>query len=601
MGITINRRETMKKIIALLLVLVLVMSMFAGCGGTDNNAGTNNAGNTGGTEATDSGTETEAAAPEEKKDPTILTALMDGNDGWIRNFNPHGGDVYQVVNGFMHEHLVLFDTMNNNKEHMWLAEDIISEPDHKTLTVKVRKGVKWSDGEDFNAEDVAFSFTYSKNNPTIDRTGDWGENGKLESVEIVDDYTVKIVMREANRFHRSDVFLQKMMIPEHIWSKIEDPATHIYENPVVTGPFSEIISFSPEMMVFGRNPNYWKADELKVDQLRVPQFNGNDGALSLLQSGQVDWAHIFIPNAEETYVQGDANRKFWYGMNDGVRIAFNYMSPNEDNLKAFNTPDFKKALSMAVDRTGIIDSAVFGYLDRTVPPVTGLPSALLGFRDEEAQKIHAKYTTYDLDAAKALLTEAGFVDVDGDGFVENPDGTTIEFDILSPAGWSDWNDGAAIAAEGFQKIGVNASAKAVDLGIIIESWESGNHDALYTAYGASSNIWKFYFDSIGDASRVKTTTWWSTTQTNYINEEINEMIAKMPQASDEELLEMTSYIEYFFADNMINIPVLYNGNWFVYNTSRFEGWSTADNPYCQPALSIHDMKVYHLLNLTPVE
>lgn len=568
----------MKKFSAFVLILALIVGSFAGCSSNDDN---NDA--------------------KKEGEPAVLTALMGSNDGWVRNFNPFANGSYEFVNGFMHEHLVLFDTMNENKEHMWLAEDIISEPDNKTLIVKVRQGVEWSDGEEFNAEDVAFSFTYSKDHPTIDRAGEWGEDGKMESVEVVDPYTVKIVMREPNRFHRQDIFLHKMMVPEHIWSEIDDPATYVYENPVVTGPFSVVKSFEPEMVVLGRNPTYWKGDQLEVDELRVPQFNGNDAALSLLQSGQVDWAHIFIPNAEKTYVQGDPNRKFWYGMNDAIRVSFNYMTKHEGNLEAFNSPDFKKAFSMAVDREGIIDSAVFGYLDRTVPPVTGLPSGLLGFRDPEAQEIHAKYTVYDIDAAKELLTEAGFVDINGDGFVETPSGKEIKFDILSPAGWTDWNDGAAIVAEGLRKIGIDGTANAVDLGIIIESWESGDHDALYTAYGNSSNIWKFYFDSIGDASRALTPTWWSVTQTNYINEDINEMIAQMPNASDEELIEITSTIEKFFAENMINIPILYNGNWFVYNTSRFTNWSTEENPYAQPALPVHDMKVYHLLNLKAVK
>jgi len=75
----------------------------------------------------------------------------------------------------------------------------------------------------------------------------------------------------------------------------------------------------------------------------------------------------------------------------------------------------------------------------------------------------------------------------------------------------------------------------------------------------------------------------------------------MPNASDAELVEITSTIEQFFTENMINIPILYNGNWFVYNDSRFTNWSTAENPYCQPALSVHDMKVYHLLNLKAVK
>lgn len=528
---------------------------------------------------------------------------MDSNDGWVKNFSPYVNGNYQFTMGFMFEPLVVFDNYNNNKETMWLAEDIVSEADNKTLTVKLRKNVKWSDGEDFNADDVVFTYTYPKDHADIDRQGDWGDNGRMESVTKVDDYTVQIVMKEPNRFHRNSVFFQRWMMPEHIWSKIDDPATYVYETdkPVVTGPFSEVKSFAPEMVELGRNPNYWQADALKVDVLRVPQFNGNDAAWALLASGNVDWAHIFIPDIEKNYIQGDANRKYWYGTNDAVRLATNFMTPNADNLKAFQNVDFKRAMSLAVDRKGIIDSAVYGYLSTEVPTDTGLPPALFAYKSETAQAEMEKYTKYDLDAAKALLDKAGFKDVDGDGFVENPDGSKIAFDILSPAGWTDWNDGATIVAEGLQKIGINAKANAQDLSLIIDAWGTGNFDVLYGGYGSSSDIWRFYYDTIGDQSRIKTSTWWSICQTNYKNDDMTALINQLPEAAGEEdVKKISDQIETFFAQNMINIPILYNGNWFVYNTSRFTGWSTEDNMVCQPALCIHDSKLLQLMLLEPI-
>jgi peptide/nickel transport system substrate-binding protein len=568
----------MKKVISIMLTLALTLSL-AGCG-----------------------TKTTPTKEKEKtkKSPAILTAIMDSNDGWVRNFNPYVNNTYQFVTGFMYEPLVVFDSYNNNKETMWLADDIITEPDNKTLTVKVRHGVKWSDGVDFTAKDVAFTFLYSKNHAEIDRSGDWGENGKISEVKVVDDYTVKIVMKEENRFARNTVFFQRYMVPEHIWSKIDDPATNIYVDPVVTGAFSIVKSFKPEMVVLDRNPTYWQADKLNVDELRVPQFNGNDGALALLQGGNVDWAHIFIPDIEKSYVQGDKNRKYWYGQNDAVRLAFNYMTPNKDNLKAFNNVDFRRAVSLCADREGIIDSAVYGYLKKDVPTNSGLPPALFANKDEGAQAEMAKYTKFDVNAAKKLLSDAGFKDVNNDGFVENKDGSKIAFEILSPAGWTDWNDGATICAQGLKSAGINATSKPVDLSLIIDSWKTGAHDVLYGGYGNSSDIYKFYFDTIGDASRVKTSTWWSTCQTNYINADINKEIAKMPSASNEELKQITSKVEKHFADNMINVPILYNGNWFVYNTSRFTGWATESDVTCNPALPNHDSKLLQLLLLEPV-
>ena len=63
---------------------------------------------------------------------------------------------------------------------------------------------------------------------------------------------------------------------------------------------------------------------------------------------------------------------------------------------------------------------------------------------------------------------------------------------------------------------------------------------------SSSDIWKYYFDTIGDTTRVKTSTWWSICQTNYVNKELSDLIAKMPSASDAQLKEITSKVEQFF-------------------------------------------------------
>ncbi len=580
-----------RRSLALICGAFLLMSMLAACSPADNAASQG-----------DASTSTDTQGGESSGEPKALTVLFDQNEGWTKNFSPLTQGAYQFVQGFMYEPLVIFDNYKSTEETMWLAEDIISHEDNKTLTVKVREGIKWSDGEDFNAEDVAFSFTYSQDKPEIDRTGDWGENGKIESVTIVDDYTVDIVMKEENRFHRRTVFAIKWMIPEHIWSEIDDPANFIYDvdAPVVTGAFSTVKSFAPEMIVLERNPNYWMGDDLAVDELRAPQFNSNDAALTLLQTGSVDWAHIMIPNIEETYVQGDANKKYWYGTNDGVRLSMNYMTPNAGNLEAFNDVDFKKAISMAVDRTGISASAAFGYLEDTIPPNTGLPPQLMQYADADAQATTAEYTTYDLDAAKALLEEAGFEDTNGDGFVETPTGQEIAFEILSPAGWTDWNDGAAIAAEGMQAIGVNATAQAKDLSLITQHWANGDFDMLYTANGQAGDIYRFYFDTIGDQSRVKTDTWWSICQTNYVSDEMTDLINQLPTAAtDEEVLAITSQVEQHFAENVVNIPLFYNGNWFVYSDARFTGWSTS-NETGYPALTMHDSKILRLLELEPV-
>lgn len=555
-----------------------------------------------------SGFATKATTASKAAKPTTLTIISEMKDSWVRNFNSFINNALQATQGFVYEPLIVFDTYNNNKEIPWLAQKVVSLADNKTIMIYVRKGVKWSDGQDLTANDVAFTFNYTKNHEAIDRNGDWdmgtGKDlvpGRFASVTVVDKYTVKMVLKVANRFARNSIFYQRYIVPEHIYSKITNPESYVLKDAVGTGPFTTVKSVTPEMMVMDRNPLYWQAAKLKVDEMRWPQVNSNDAALQLLQTGAVDWAHIMIPDIQKNYVQGDPNKKYWYGKNDGIRLAFNFQDDNKDTLKAFNDVNFRRAVSLCVDRKGIIDSAAYGYLSKDCPPATGLPPALLGYEDKSAQAEMAKYTKFDVDAAKKILADAGYKDVNKDGFLENPDGSTLKFDITSPAGWSDWNQGASIVAQGLKKAGINATAKAIDLAMYTDSWKNNNHDIMYGGWGLSADIYRFYYDTIGDQSRIKTVSWWSTNMTNLANDQMTALVASLPNAkTDADVKKITSQVEQYFAKNMINIPIAYNGNWVVYNTSRFTGWATAANPFVNPANVQHDTKLVQLLALKPV-
>ena len=97
--------------------------------------------------------------------------------------------------------------------------------------------------------------------------------------------------------------------------------------------------------------------------------------------------------------------------------------------------------------------------------------------DPSVQEDYAYLTEYNPEAATELLEEAGYKDVDGDGFVENPDGSQIQFNIRVVNGWTDWVQTVQMVTEYLEEIGVRSRVEAVDWGVYDGSLKQGNYEA----------------------------------------------------------------------------------------------------------------------------
>ena len=79
------------------------------------------------------------------------------------------------------------------------------------------------------------------------------------------------------------------------------PATFTNPDPVGSGPFAVLGRFTTQDYIFNKNPHYWLAGAPKIPCLEYVQAASNDAALLLIQSGQVDWTHNFVPNVAQAY------------------------------------------------------------------------------------------------------------------------------------------------------------------------------------------------------------------------------------------------------------------------------------------------------------
>ena len=498
------------------------------------------------------------------------------------NFNPYAPDPTRWTQGTMYEPLTLFNPVEGGQPTHWLATGYEWSDDLMTLTYSIREGVKWSDGEDFNADDVVFTFNMLKEFPAMDRGAVWQY---LERVEKIDDYTVAV--------HLSQVYtllaeligspVNVPIVPEHIWSTIEDPVTFTNPEPVATGMLTEVVAVNEQVLELCRNENYWQmgvdGQPLPyVDCMRMPVYPGNDPANFAAANGELDWIGNFIPDIESTFVAANPDKHFYYFWPGGAAVQL-YVNTTK---APFDDVAFRRALSMAIDYESVTNIGMYGY---TVPAnATGLGPRNESWINQEALDKAAEYglNTYDPEAAAAALDAAGYVDADGDGWRDMPDGAPISFKVQVVNGWTDWVTSVQIMSQNFQDIGLNAAIDVLDFGVWFSNLQTGSFDTSIGWSSAGNTPHTFYRNVlygplIGADGLANAQLWgrWTSDEADALIEQFTATADPAEQASIADQLQM------LYVENVPAIPLFPGPTWYEYTTHRFTGFPTIDDYYVQ--------------------
>src|SRR5205085_8536880 len=135
----------------------------------------------------------------------------------------------------------------------------------------------------------------------MDRIGLVGAGNNIASIRARGRYQAVINLKKPDSQFVPAILNRQFIVPKHIWSKIKDAAAYTNPKPVGSGPFNIVSRFSTQDYVLSKNPHYWQAGKPKIQCLEYVQAASNDAALALIQSGQVDWTHNFVPNVEKAY------------------------------------------------------------------------------------------------------------------------------------------------------------------------------------------------------------------------------------------------------------------------------------------------------------
>ncbi|WP_394209456.1 ABC transporter substrate-binding protein [Enterovibrio calviensis] len=521
------------------------------------------------------------SASEIKQGGTLNVPII--TTGFVENFNPYTSK--DVFHGIMFEPLMVFNNMTG-ETNFRLAESANYSDDLKTITVKLRDGLKWSDGEPLDASDVVFSFVLTKNSPAFDLKGIWS-GGNLQSVEAKDGNTVVFTLAEPD-----STFIWNLekyhIVPQHKWSGVENLTTFTNPDPVGSGPMTTVKFLKSQQMELCRNPNYYLEGRPYLDCVSFRSYNDNSQIQPALMKGEIDWGSNFIADIESTFVARDkANNHFWYPANDAIHLYLNTKEAPFSDLRV------RQALSMALDRDLIVDIAAYGY------PTANFNAGGIGELYEtninkDISKKYSHLTEFNQKKAKALLDEAGLKDVDGDGYREKADGSPLAFDIEVVNGWTDWIQVVQMVTEFYDEVGIKSAIKTVDWAVYDKNLKESNYDVAINWSMVATNpiiAYQEYFSS----SRVGKG-WHAGHGVN--DPKIDALIDSFGKTgSAEEQKEILDKLQAFTAENMPFIPLFSNPTWFQYSTKKVDGWPTKENPYVQPVWYDGGKRVIILNNL----
>jgi peptide/nickel transport system substrate-binding protein len=377
-----------------------------------------------------------------------------------------------------------------------LAETWTTGSDRLSVDIRLRDGLKFSDGQPLTSSDVAFALeaAYDERNKAEVFRDALLINGKPITVKVIDDRSLQFVLPETiaapeNYLYNIAALPRSVLEAEQkagrlseAW-KITSPPTSI----VSSGPFVVASAAAAERIVLKRNPYYWKRDAQGtqlpyLDELTLEVVTDANQARVGLDQGTIDIVDRMRPTDYASLLNaGGAVRAFDLGPSLGVDYIWFNLNPAKPDgtalppakLAWFSDARFRRAVSMAVDRDSIAKSTLQGL---ATPLYGAVSPANRVWADPDLPKI-----AYNLDQAAALLKEAGFIKRGAANAPELVDaqGNRVEFSLLVPAENEPRKLMAGVIQEDLAKLGIRMQVVPIEFAAITNAWtKSHEYDAI---------------------------------------------------------------------------------------------------------------------------
>lgn len=501
--------------------------------------------------------------------------------------------------GLCYETLFLYDPMVG--EYIpWLAESgAWTSPD--VFTVKLREGLTWSDGQALTAEDVVFTTELGKLGPSTKDNVLWNW---LQSATATDDTTIEFKFSDPLYQEWGNWLYSRAIVPKHLWEgrTEEEVSSGANENPVGSGPYL-YETHDQDRMVWVKNDNWWAKTLMGLDvkpKRIVDIVNGsNNVALGLVLQGGLDLSNNFLPGIA-TLVAGGYGVQTYYPEPPYMLSANTAWLLMNNTKKPMDDAEFRKAVANAIDVSQIVE-VVYGNIVMASDP-TGLLPSWSKYIDQDV--VDELGFSYNPDKAKQILADAGYKDVNNDGFVEMPDGTTFELSIIVPFGWTDWMESIKVIASGCQAVGINLQTEFPDYGGYTDARNSGTYDMCISNDKQIADTPWTYYDWLFQNPILETMT--NGNYSRYDNQvafDLVDELDKTPVDDAEGMKVIMSQLQRIQLEDMPYIPLWFNGMWSQVSNAVWTNWpsSAADANHYLPCTWRGYWNMTGILMLTELE
>jgi peptide/nickel transport system substrate-binding protein len=462
----------------------------------------------------------------------------------------------------------------------WLATAWQWSGNYTQLALTIRNGVTWSDGQPLTAADVAYTFNLIKSNTALNQYAI--QFGTVTSSAN----TVTLTFPSSQYVYQARI-LDQFIVPQHLWSKISNPATDPITDPVGSGPYT-LTSFTSQTVTLSRRSSYWQALP-QVKTLHYTSYSSNTTQTSALTDGQADWSFAFIPNPNTTYTAKDpAHLKLWFPAVLGIHGLW-----LNTTVKPFGNANLRVAMNEAINRQTIVQTGEDGYFYPEVTSNTGIPTPA------GASFIGSQFTgntaSVSVSSAKSLLSStAGF---SYSGNTLQYQGKPVTLELADPSGWSDYDTDLTLIQNDLAQIGISATVSQPNANTWTTDVADGDFQGVLrwtdngaTPYDIYNTIMNGYAP-IGTAATAD----FGRFQDPAATQALAQYSTAGTDAARQQALETLENIE---ATQMPMIPIMAANAGGEYSTKNWTGWPDSTNPYApaQPTL-INALQI--ILNLKP--